>query len=104
MPACPWEDPSEVSILEDAMASCSGCGAELVPDAAFCTKCGKQVTAAQVAGALPENVVGLLCYLVGPVSGTWFFLTDKRPSVRSHAMRSMVIFGGLFVFELGAMY
>ena len=90
------------------MAFCASCGTELGA-AAFCPKCGKPAgeaaagTAPSSAAAgtgLPENVAGLLCYLVGWVTGLVFFLIDKRPSVRFHAMQSMIIFGALFVIQI----
>jgi uncharacterized membrane protein len=44
---------------------------------------------------LTENIAGLLCYVLGWVTGLIFFLVDKRPFVRFHAAQSMVVFGGL---------
>jgi uncharacterized membrane protein len=44
---------------------------------------------------MKENVAGLLCYVCGWVTGLIFFLIDKRPFVRFHAVQSMVVFGGL---------
>jgi uncharacterized membrane protein len=79
-------------------------------DVAFCPKCGKSTAAgaasapatvdpaATVAG-IPENVAGLLCYVLGWVTGLIFFLIDKRPSVRFHAMQSIILFGALFVLQ-----
>lgn len=90
------------------MAFCSGCGTEVAADVAFCPKCGKSVSEAAGgggAGASPtagiqENVAGLLCYLVGWLSGLVFFLIDKRPTVRFHAMQSIVLFGAIFAFHM----
>jgi uncharacterized membrane protein len=45
-------------------------------------------------------VAGLLCYLVGWLSGLVFFLIDKRPTVRFHAMQSIVLFGAIFAFHM----
>jgi len=76
------------------MAFCSACGAE-VSGAAFCPKCGAaQGVAATPSGAvvasptagLDENVAGLLSYVLGWVTGLIFFLIDKRPFVRFHAI------------------
>jgi uncharacterized membrane protein len=50
---------------------------------------------------LTENVAGLLCYLLGWLTGIIFLLIDKRPWVRFHAAQSIVVFGGLFVIRLG---
>jgi uncharacterized membrane protein len=92
------------------MAFCGKCGGEVAAGAAFCPKCGAPQTAAaapQVAGpmtpaeaGMSENVAGLLCYLVGWITGIIFFLIDKRPFVRFHAAQSMVVFGGLFAIRI----
>jgi uncharacterized membrane protein len=86
------------------MAFCSACGAE-TSGAAFCPKCGASqsaaaapvgtVTASPTAG-LDENVAGLLCYILGWVTGLIFFLIDKRPFVRFHAAQSIGMSIGLF--------
>jgi uncharacterized membrane protein len=52
------------------------------------------------AGGLQENVAGLLCYLVGWLTGLIFLLIDKRPFVRFHAAQSIVVFGFLFILRL----
>ena len=49
---------------------------------------------------ISENVAGLLCYLLGWVTGIIFFLIDKRPYVRFHAAQSIVVFGGLHVINI----
>ncbi|MGB7171548.1 MAG: DUF4870 domain-containing protein, partial [Acidobacteriaceae bacterium] len=49
---------------------------------------------------LTENVAGLLCYLLGWLTGIIFFLIDKRPFVRFHAAQSIVVFGGLMVIRI----
>ena len=89
------------------MPFCSGCGTEVGAEAGFCPKCGRPLSAAPIvpgAGApaetgLQENVAGLLAYVLGWVTGLVFFLIDKRPFVRFHAMQSMIIFGALFVVQ-----
>ena len=88
------------------MAFCSNCGTE-VAGAAFCPKCGQAQTGGQVAQtsqsvqpAMAENVAGMLCYVLGWLTGIIFFLIDKRPYVRFHAAQSIVVFGGLFVIHL----
>jgi uncharacterized membrane protein len=40
---------------------------------------------------IDEKVAGLLSYLFGWVSGLIFFLIDKRPFVRFHAMQSIIV-------------
>jgi uncharacterized membrane protein len=44
---------------------------------------------------LAENVAGLLCYVLGWITGLIFLFIDKRPFVRFHAAQSVVVFGGL---------
>jgi uncharacterized membrane protein len=93
------------------MAFCSSCGAE-VSGAAFCPKCGAAqggTPAAAPAGSaavsgsegLAENVAGLLCYVLGWLTGIIFLLIDKRPFVKFHAAQSIVVFGGLTVLRIG---
>ena len=85
------------------MPFCSACGAEVGAGVSFCPKCGKAVgpvstgTEAVQTPGLQENVAGLLCYAAGWVTGLIFFLIDKRPYVRFHAMQSMIVFGALNV-------
>src|ERR1017187_8106027 len=95
------------------MAFCKSCGQE-IGSANFCSKCGANQGAATPAGGssasptegLAENVAGLLCYVLGWLTGIIFFLIDKRPSVRFHAAQSIVVFGGLTVihFALGILF
>ncbi len=95
------------------MAFCKACGQE-VGTATFCPKCGasQSATATPVvatpaaAGApatsgIDENVAGLLCYVLGWVTGIIFLLIDKRPFVKFHAAQSIVVFGGLTVIRIG---
>ena len=49
---------------------------------------------------MAENVAGSLCYVLGWVTGIIFFLIDKRPFVRFHAAKSIVVFGGLHVLNI----
>jgi uncharacterized membrane protein len=91
------------------MAFCKACGQE-IGTATFCPKCGANQSSAVAPSAAPaanpteglaENVAGLLCYAVGFVTGIVFFLIDKRPFVKFHAAQSIVVFGGLFVIQIG---
>jgi len=89
------------------MAFCSKCGNEVAAGAGFCPKCGEAQSGGAVVQAtqsaesgISENVAGLLCYLVGWLTGIIFFLIDKRPFVRFHAAQSIVVFGGLFAIRL----
>lgn len=49
---------------------------------------------------MEENVAGALCYAGFWITGLIFFLVDKRPSVRFHAVQSMVVFGGLHIIYI----
>ena len=98
------------------MSFCSGCGNELSDGAAFCSKCGRAVgsiadapfgtaspavTPQAAAGSgLEENVAALLSYALGWLTGLIFFLIDKRPYVRFHAMQSIITFGALHVLQI----
>jgi uncharacterized membrane protein len=49
---------------------------------------------AKTSTGLEENVAGLLCYVLGWVSGLVFILIEKENKfVRFHAMQSIVVFG-----------
>ncbi len=92
------------------MAFCSKCGSEVGAGAGFCPKCGQAQSADAVVASAPaaqsgttgmsENVAGLMCYLLGWVTGIIFFFIDKRPFVRFHAAQSIVVFGGLHVLNI----
>ncbi|HKN23422.1 MAG TPA: hypothetical protein VJX72_01140 [Candidatus Acidoferrum sp.] len=91
------------------MAFCKSCGQE-IGTATFCPKCGANQSAAVTPAAAPaaspteglqENVAGLLCYVLGFITGIIFLLIDKRPFVKFHAAQSIVVFGGLFILRLG---
>jgi len=90
------------------MAFCKACGQE-IGTATFCPKCGANQAAAVTPSAAPaasptegiqENVAGLLCYILGWVTGIIFLLIDKRPWVRFHAAQSIVVFGGLTILRI----
>ncbi len=79
---------------------CPKCGAEVAPGNQFCPKCGAPlVEGAARAGStmnMDQNVAGLLCYLLGWVTGLIFFLLEKENKyIRFHAMQSIVVFGAL---------
>jgi len=49
---------------------------------------------------MEENVAGLLCYLVGWVSGLVFFLIEKDSKfVKFHAMQSIITFGACAILS-----
>jgi zinc ribbon protein len=104
------------------MAFCSGCGSELGSGVGFCPKCGKPVgsaagtasamgaapggaaPAAAAGSGLDENVAALLSYVLGWLTGLIFFLIDKRPFVRFHAMQSIILFGGVHLLFMVLMF
>jgi uncharacterized membrane protein len=94
------------------VAFCKSCGQD-IGTSSFCPKCGanQSATAAPIARpvapsseGLAENVAGLLCYVLGWVSGLVFLLIDKRPWVKFHAAQSIAVFGGLTVIRIGLLF
>lgn len=90
------------------MAHCTKCGAAVPDNSSFCAACGAPqgapvaapAGAAVVAGSqsqMSENIAGLLCYVLGWITGLIFYFVDKRPFVRFHAAQSIVVFGGLHI-------
>ncbi len=49
---------------------------------------------------IQENIAGLLCYVLGWITGLIFFFVDKRPFVRFHAAQSIVVFGALNILSI----
>lgn len=50
---------------------------------------------------LDHNVAGLLCYLLGWVTGLIFFFMEKDSKfVKFHAMQSIIVFGALTVLHV----
>jgi uncharacterized membrane protein len=50
----------------------------------------------KTASGLQENVAGLLCYVLGWVSGLVFYLIEtENKFVRFHAMQSIIVFGAI---------
>jgi uncharacterized membrane protein len=97
------------------MAHCTKCGATVADNAAFCGSCGAPQTAGPVTSSpvpagsagpgnqppqMAENVAGLLCYVLGWLTGLIFYFIDKRPFVRFHAAQSIVVFGGLHIITI----
>lgn len=96
------------------MAFCKACGQE-IGSATFCPKCGANQSAttapapvtssaAPPTEGLQENIAGLLCYLVGWITGIIFLLIDKRPFVKFHAAQSIVVFGGLSIIRIALVF
>ena len=91
------------------MPHCTKCGTMVADNVAFCPSCGTpqgtgvataMAPAAGTQSGLSENVAGLLCYVLGWVTGLIFYFIDKRPFVRFHAAQSIVVFGGLMVIRI----
>lgn len=50
---------------------------------------------------IQPNVAGLLCYLLGFVTGIVFLIIEKENKfVRFHAMQSIFVFAGLFILNI----
>ncbi|MGQ9532798.1 MAG: DUF4870 domain-containing protein [Desulfotomaculales bacterium] len=56
---------------------------------------GRAAPAAGTHTGLQRNVAGLLCYVLGWLTGIVFYLIEKDTFVRFHAMQSILTFGGL---------
>jgi len=53
---------------------------------------------AKTSTGLEENVAGLLCYVLGWISGLVFILIEQENKfVRFHAMQSIIVFGAITV-------
>jgi len=89
---------------------CSRCGAENPDGAKFCSKCGAGLGVATTpaeGAAKPEaesstglsaNVAGLLCYVLGWITGIVFVVLEKKSTfVKFHAWQSIMTFGVLTV-------
>lgn len=47
-----------------------------------------------------QNLKGALAYLLGPITGIFFLLTEKENSfIRFHAAQSTLVFGALFILN-----
>ena len=94
------------------MAFCGKCGTSVAEGVAFCPKCGAPTGTVVTGGpvitpvvapgtsGLTENVAGLLCYVLGWLTGIIFLISDKRPFVRFHAAQSIVVFGTLTIIRI----
>ena len=47
--------------------------------------------AAKTGTGLSKNTAGALAYVLGPITGVIFLILEKDPSVRFHAMQSIVV-------------
>ncbi|HUV56910.1 MAG TPA: DUF4870 domain-containing protein [Dehalococcoidales bacterium] len=56
---------------------------------------------AKTSTGLEENVAGLLCYVLGWISGIIFILLEKENKfVRFHAVQSIYVFGALTIVSI----
>ena len=85
---------------------CSRCGAENPEGANFCSKCGAELAViakspegaakseAESTTGLSVNVAGLLCYVLGWITGIIFLVWEKKSTfVKFHAWQSIITFG-----------
>jgi uncharacterized membrane protein len=87
---------------------CSKCGAENPEGAKFCSKCGAGLGTsvgvspeAESSTGLAANVAGLLCYVLGWITGIIFVVLEKKSTfVKFHAWQSIMTFGVLTVAQL----
>ena len=50
---------------------------------------------------MEQNLEGLLCYVLGWVTGIIFFIMEKdNKFIRFHAMQSIIVFGAIFVVDI----
>jgi len=80
---------------------CAKCGTKNAEGTKYCQNCGSMLDTSKVAGSttsLEPNVAGLLCYVLGWITGLVFILIEKENKfVRFHAMQSIVTFGAFCV-------
>lgn len=85
---------------------CPKCGAENDEGSKFCQKCGSVLAtdAPKPTGTstgLEPNIAGLLCYVLGWITGLIFILLEKENHfIRFHAMQSIVTFGAFTVLSI----
>jgi uncharacterized membrane protein len=84
---------------------CSKCGAENPEGAKLCSKCGAELGVSkpptETSTGLSPNVAGLLCYVLGWISGIVFLVIEKKSKfVKFHAWQSIMTFGVLMVVYL----
>jgi len=94
----------EVRSLSSDQKHCTQCGEKIDIKAEICPECGVEnpdpgVSAAMSAGSdLEENVAGALAYILGVLSGLYFYVTEEENDfVRFHAMQSIIFSLAAFV-------
>ena len=53
--------------------------------------------AVKLGTGLPKNTAAALSYVLGPVTGIVFYVLEKEPYVRFHAMQSTIVFGAFIL-------
>lgn len=84
---------------------CPKCGKGLEDAVKFCPNCGTSTTTgvspvSSDSTSLQENLAGLLCYILGWITGLIFFLIDRRSFVRFHALQSIITFGFVTILNI----
>lgn len=85
---------------------CPKCGAENDEGSKFCHKCGSVLIPdapkpTGTSSGLEPNIGGLLCYVLGWITGLIFILLEKENHfIRFHAMQSIVTFGAFTVLSI----
>ena len=82
---------------------CPHCGTQNPEGNRFCSSCGSALTPATVDGTstgLEPNIAGLLCYVLGWISGLVFIFIEKNEFVRFHALQSVLTFGCLTIIGI----
>ncbi|HUW24874.1 MAG TPA: DUF4870 domain-containing protein [Patescibacteria group bacterium] len=57
-------------------------------------------TSKKYAFGLEKNVAAALTYLLAWLTGVIFFLVEKDPDIRFHAVQSIIFFGGLTILGM----
>src|SRR4030066_891539 len=83
---------------------CQKCGTENPDSSIVCQKCGTslvQKEAKSTSVGLEPNIAGLLCYVLGWITGIIFFLLEKENKfVRFHAIQSIITFGAFTLLSI----
>jgi uncharacterized membrane protein len=98
------------------MPFCASCGTQV--DGKFCPKCGATVVAggsaptpasapyaapASASAPMADNVAGMLCYILGLITGIIFLVMEpysKNRAIRFHAFQSIFLNVAIIVIEI----
>ena len=95
-----------IFIQGGARMFCPKCGYENGDNPQFCKNCGASLEENTFAKTIVKskednNLKGLLCYLVGWITGIIFYATEKENQfIRFHALQSIFTFGGLMILSI----